>query len=565
MSWKSACMLALLTAACHGVASDREEPHQQDAAPGAGSIAVDQGAPRFVQMSVSVLGEGRVVSTPAGIDCTEGSCTAEFPSSTLVELHTIPEGGSNFVAWDGDCRGYDCALAGADAELTASFHAVDEVQWHNAAAWGHLSVDMQGKSLLLADEETSTISLREVSSGAELWTRSIPNLEGVRAIAEVPGERVLVVGQGQPVFEDEVLGSDPQSMYFALFSMADGQLQSAQVLADPRVPYILLDMMISPVGDIVVAGHFSSRYPLDLGGAKPLMSWWLGEFDDNGNHESNEGYLAAYSVTGEPTWQHRFGGMGGQYARNVTLGPQGNIFIEVPNSNRAYAEGDIHAGKTFLLNDEGFVFDTSSSLFMKFEPQGELAWMVEQPNDQWTLKKHIASLALEVGDEGDLYVAGHVVGAGSLSGLSIVNPTDGRATPFVAKLSGQNGTGLWSKVFATDLGGQFFELELLGDESFALSARFFGELIDSNIADPTTLAKVPYGGSFLGVYSQEGGEHRWSHLFADGLKSARADTRSILRADGNRLVLQGTSIGEVDLGDGNLSDSSGAFVLSLTH
>ncbi len=49
-------------------------------------------------------GDGRVVSTPAGIDC-PGTCSASFDRDSTVSLQATPEAGSQFDIWRDDCDG----------------------------------------------------------------------------------------------------------------------------------------------------------------------------------------------------------------------------------------------------------------------------------------------------------------------------------------------------------------------------------------------------------------------------------------------------------------------------
>jgi len=58
------------------------------------------------RLSVSVEGPddaGGVTSSPAGIDCGGGTCSADFPVGTSVTLTAEARSGYQFVKWDGDC------------------------------------------------------------------------------------------------------------------------------------------------------------------------------------------------------------------------------------------------------------------------------------------------------------------------------------------------------------------------------------------------------------------------------------------------------------------------------
>lgn len=76
--------------------------------------------PRLVTLTVTAPEDGRVVSSPAGIDC-DGVCTAEFVAGTSVELTAIPDTDAEFQAWGDACSGSDlsCQLT-LNTSTTAS-------------------------------------------------------------------------------------------------------------------------------------------------------------------------------------------------------------------------------------------------------------------------------------------------------------------------------------------------------------------------------------------------------------------------------------------------------------
>jgi hypothetical protein len=73
-------------------------------------------------LTVTVSGEGSVTSEPAGIDC-PGACSADFDAGTEVTLTAVPESGSTFSGFSGDCAGREpCTLTmDGDKAVTASF------------------------------------------------------------------------------------------------------------------------------------------------------------------------------------------------------------------------------------------------------------------------------------------------------------------------------------------------------------------------------------------------------------------------------------------------------------
>jgi hypothetical protein len=83
----------------------------------------------FIQLrtlTVIVSGvAGTVTSNPAGINCSSGTCTAQFDDGTPVTLTAAPKGKNRFGGWSGDCTGTGaCALTmSADHAVTARFLA----------------------------------------------------------------------------------------------------------------------------------------------------------------------------------------------------------------------------------------------------------------------------------------------------------------------------------------------------------------------------------------------------------------------------------------------------------
>ena len=114
-AWPLALALALGLVACGDVAQRGEA-----GLPAAGGGTQAPVVP--VALSVSRLGAGRVVSTPAGIDC-GSTCAASFAQGTVVTLSTTPDAGQVFTGWSGACTGTaDCTLTlDNDQALTATF------------------------------------------------------------------------------------------------------------------------------------------------------------------------------------------------------------------------------------------------------------------------------------------------------------------------------------------------------------------------------------------------------------------------------------------------------------
>lgn len=102
--------------------------------------AVFEGQPR--ELRVEVAGEGRVRSTPSGIDCPD-ACVASFPGGASVQLVAEPAEGWLFARWGGACAGSGTCRIGMDDDrrVTATF----------VEATSRLTVSVSGEGTVASD------------------------------------------------------------------------------------------------------------------------------------------------------------------------------------------------------------------------------------------------------------------------------------------------------------------------------------------------------------------------------------------------------------------------------
>jgi YVTN family beta-propeller protein len=80
------------------------------------------GGPKTLTIAKIGTGIGTVRSTPSGIECGT-SCQARFPINTTISLRAIPDNGSTFDRWAGDCSSGDFTLT-ANMSCTATFNKI---------------------------------------------------------------------------------------------------------------------------------------------------------------------------------------------------------------------------------------------------------------------------------------------------------------------------------------------------------------------------------------------------------------------------------------------------------
>ncbi len=80
-------------------------------------------ASRSLSVALSGEGQGRVTSSPSGLTCSGGTCSASFPQGTTVTLTPTSQSGNVFQGWNGICSGTSsCAVTLSSSQVvTARF------------------------------------------------------------------------------------------------------------------------------------------------------------------------------------------------------------------------------------------------------------------------------------------------------------------------------------------------------------------------------------------------------------------------------------------------------------
>lgn len=127
-------------------------------------------------------GAGRILSIPAGIDCTlaggagRGTCTSRFAADSVVRLVAIPDAGSRFGAWGASCTGAqsNCqVVVDAAREVTAGFLALRRIQVTGSGDGRGQVVGSGLDCRIDGDEATGTCGV-SAAEGERIVVRAIP-------------------------------------------------------------------------------------------------------------------------------------------------------------------------------------------------------------------------------------------------------------------------------------------------------------------------------------------------------------------------------------------------------
>jgi alpha-tubulin suppressor-like RCC1 family protein len=148
-------------------------------------------------LTVSVTGAGRIVSAPAGIDCTAGAasgCVASFADGTSVSLAALPAAGQLLAGWSGACGGAaTCQVTMTDVRsVQATFSTV---------VLPVASVTVAPSVATIAPGSTAplTATVRD-AAGQPITGRTITWLSADPAVVTVSATGVVTaVGAGGPV------------------------------------------------------------------------------------------------------------------------------------------------------------------------------------------------------------------------------------------------------------------------------------------------------------------------------------------------------------------------------
>jgi hypothetical protein len=224
-------------------------------------------------------------------------------------------------------------------------------------------------------------------------------------------------------------------------------------------------------GNIIVTGSFQGT--VDFGGVSltSVPNSVLGAC-------VSDVFVAKYSPTGNLLWVKSFGGTGADEGRAVAVDESDNVILGV-----SLGSANVAFGSTILSASGSTVVAVAKLAGVN----GSVVWAV-----QWGASAYPTALAAD--RNGDVLVTGNM-GSG--------------ANLFVAKFSGANASGLWSKTIGS--GG-------CNGNGIATDPNTGNVIVTGTLGGPTDFGggATPSGGVFLAAYGTSGG-YLWAKTFNTSL------------------------------------------------
>lgn len=254
-----------------------------------------------------------------------------------------------------------------------------------------------------------------------------------------------------------------------------------------------------------------------------LVARFRGKADFGGSPLTSAGdtdlVLAQYDSTGAHRWSRRFGGDAAEYAEDIAVDPQGNIYLV----GSFWGTVDFGAGP---MAEGGFV--------VKLDPLGNHLW------SRSVQKGRVTGVALT--PEGDVVVAGPFKGEVVVGAEKVTSA--GEQSSFLARLDGQ-GRSKWIKAFGGAKASVHANAVRVHTDGSIYLAAEFKKTIDFG-GGPLSSA----GSSDIALVKLDaGGRHLWSKSFGGEFEDSVS--RIALDTSG-AMVAVGEFIKPIDFGGGQL-------------
>lgn len=254
------------------------------------------------------------------------------------------------------------------------------------------------------------------------------------------------------------------------------------------------------------------------------------------NLNENTSVGALFGIPGEALWFNQVGSTGEDFAREIFVDSQDNVYAGGSFSNTVTIGGRVltSAGST-----DAFVAKLDSST-------GVAAWAVRFGS---TDVDSVSGIAVD--SNGDVIVLGMFRGTVNFGGMNLVSAGDNDV--YLVKLDGATGTHIWSQRFGgTGNDGSGGAVVIDSSGSIVITGSFGSPMI--TFGGPNFSNAGTGGDLYLAKFANGNGSHLWSRRMggtsADGVNGLAIDFN-------NDLILTGQFSGTTNLGGQNITGAGG--------
>ncbi len=278
---------------------------------------------------------------------------------------------------------------------------------------------------------------------------------------------------------------------------------------------------VAPNGDVVITGTFNGT--VSFGGSTPLVA----------SGANPDCFVARYTRTGTYVWARAFNGPGIDAAKAIAIGPSGDVFVTGSSGNADFGGGTL---TTAGPGTDVFVVRLKGS-------DGTHMWS----------KLYGGSLneegnGIAVDSSGNVYVGGSSSSVSYDFGGSTFTG-QGFADAFVMKISGTDGSHIWSHALGTSGSDVVYSVAVDTAGNPILAGRFAGGVAGPSTAPDFgtgTLSSVGYGDVMIVKFTSGG-----SQVWAKTAGSINDDYGWGLVTDSsNAIYVTGQRSGPMDFGAG---------------
>ena len=467
------------------------------------------------------------------------TCNVDGSAYSTCENEVLPQLEDCSTTADEDCDGSTPPCDGS-CVWSKAFGDVEHQQGADLAldAAGNLlvggvfkgTIGFGGESFTSA---TGALFLTKLSGeGNHLWSRGFGNPSSIfgASIAVGPNGNTYTAGafQGTINFGDLPLSAQGGWDVFTAMQAATGAPAWALAFGDTAYQ-ATQNVAVDASGNVLLAGEFSGAANF---GGDPLVS--------GGGVDA---FVAKLDGQGAHLWSRRFGDPATQVARALAVDASGNVIFAGMYGGTVNFGGSVLASRGDL---DVFV--------AKLDPSGAHLWSRSFGDAN---KQSVHDLAVDA--SGDIVLSGSFSGTIDLGGGALAG--DHPENIFAAKLTGADGSHVWSKAFG-DAANQASTRVAFGTGGGVILAGGFAGTVDfgggalAALGDDAFVAKLTADGS-----------HVWSKRFGDPDNQAKPQWVSgIVTNNAGDLFLTGFFEGKIDFGCGPLTSAGAAdaFVARLT-